>query len=276
MSDSWLHSSGYQEAESRCLLQWVKPQRSPVNYPELAWLGHASFSLACPNAFLIVDPVFKSWIGWYRRHVPLPHLDPLHRPNIVLLTHGHMDHLDPATIDRLEPGAIVLPAGSERLLPRRLRALAIPLQPYEEHSVSGLALTSVPALHGGWRYPWQRGLRAYGYIAQVADHCFYFCGDSAYGPHFVDIGRQWKIDTAALPIGAYSPRFFMRSRHMNPAEAWQAAHDLRAGEVVPFHFGAYRLSLESRAEPIQRFAALGDRQTIPWRLPVGLPCNDAG
>ena len=62
----------------------------------------------------------------------------------------------------------------------------------------------------------------------VADHArIFFAGDTAYGEFFHDIRRRLgPIDVALLPIGAYEPRWFMQSVHMNPAEAVQAHLDL--------------------------------------------------
>jgi L-ascorbate metabolism protein UlaG (beta-lactamase superfamily) len=61
----------------------------------------------------------------------------------------------------------------------------------------------------------------------------YFVADSGYGNgHYFRSARErhGPFALAALPIGAYEPRWFMRDHHMNPAEAVQALID--CGEVL--------------------------------------------
>lgn len=78
----------------------------------------------------------------------------------------------------------------------------------------------------------------------------FFAGDTAYAPFFRDVReRLGPIDLALLPIGAYEPRWFMQSVHMNPAEAVQAHLDLDASLSVGMHFGTFQLTTEGIDEP---------------------------
>ena len=80
----------------------------------------------------------------------------------------------------------------------------------------------------------------------------YFAGDTAYGAFFNDVRRRLgSPDVALLPIGAYEPRWFMRSVHMNPAEAVQAHLDLDAAESIGMHFGTFQLTNEGIDEPLR-------------------------
>jgi L-ascorbate metabolism protein UlaG (beta-lactamase superfamily) len=47
-----------------------------------------------------------------------------------------------------------------------------------------------------------------------------------------------------MPVGAYEPRWFMHSVHMNPAEAVQVHLDLEAVQSVGMHFGTFQLTTE--------------------------------
>ena len=87
----------------------------------------------------------------------------------------------------------------------------------------------------------------------------FFAGDTAYAPFFRDIReRLGPIDLALLPIGAYEPRWFMRSVHMNPAEAVQAHVDLDARQSIGVHFGTFQMTTEGIDEPLRALEAARD------------------
>jgi L-ascorbate metabolism protein UlaG (beta-lactamase superfamily) len=54
---------------------------------------------------------------------------------------------------------------------------------------------------------------------------------------------------AAIPIGAYEPREFMESAHINPEEAVKAFGALGAKRAIGIHWGTFKLTLEPMKEP---------------------------
>jgi L-ascorbate metabolism protein UlaG (beta-lactamase superfamily) len=85
---------------------------------------------------------------------------------------------------------------------------------------------------------------------------FFFAGDTGYSPDFKDIGARFgSFDLAAIPIGAYEPRWFMRVMHVNPEEAVKIHQDIRARRSVAMHWGTFILSDEPLDEPPHRLAA---------------------
>jgi len=85
---------------------------------------------------------------------------------------------------------------------------------------------------------------------------FFFAGDTGYSRDFKDIGQRLGfVDLAALPIGAYEPRWFMKIMHINPEEAVQIHQDLNARHSVAMHWGTFILTDEPLDEPPQRLAA---------------------
>ena len=82
-----------------------------------------------------------------------------------------------------------------------------------------------------------------------------FAGDSGAGPHWAEIcARLGEPDVALLPIGAYEPRWFMASVHMNPAEAVDAHISLGARHSVGMHFGTFQLTDEAIDAPERALA----------------------
>lgn len=108
-----------------------------------------------------------------------------------------------------------------------------------------------PAHHFSARGPFDRNRALWGgFMIRVADRHIYFAGDTAYAPLFREIrGRLGAPDLSLLPIGAYEPRWFMRSVHMNPAEAVQAHLELPSAQSIGMHFGTFQLTTEGIDEP---------------------------
>ena len=76
---------------------------------------------------------------------------------------------------------------------------------------------------------------------------FFFAGDTAYCPAFTEIGEQYGPFTlAAIPIGAYLPREFMRNVHVDPEEAVKIHMDVRSQASVGIHWGTFDLAFEVR------------------------------
>jgi L-ascorbate metabolism protein UlaG (beta-lactamase superfamily) len=85
---------------------------------------------------------------------------------------------------------------------------------------------------------------------------FFFAGDTGYSADFKDIGERFgSFDLAAIPIGAYEPRWFMRIMHVNPEEAVKIHQDIRARHSVAMHWGTFILTDEPLDEPPHRLAA---------------------
>lgn len=237
--------------------------------PTLHWWGHATMEVDWADQRVVIDPVASARIKVAPRRFEDRLLDTSREFDLILLSHAHMDHLDNSTLERLPASRIVLPKGSEDFLSKAVRKKhqVLPMAIGEKLNLGDLELIPVPARHGGWRYPWQRGYTACGFIIRRGERVLYLSGDTAMGPHFEAIAREYHPNYAVLPIGAYAPQWFLQSRHLNPEEAWQAAEVLGVDYLIPYHFGTYRLSLEPMEAPLLRFAHYDATRTAKWLLP---------
>jgi L-ascorbate metabolism protein UlaG (beta-lactamase superfamily) len=66
-----------------------------------------------------------------------------------------------------------------------------------------------------------------------------------------------------LPIGAYAPRWFMRSQHMDPGDAVRAFRALGAEKLVAMHWGTFKLTDEHLAEPPELLREVWQRSGLP-------------
>jgi L-ascorbate metabolism protein UlaG (beta-lactamase superfamily) len=238
------------------------------NAPHLEWLGHATLQVEWGGLSLLTDPVNSGRVKVAPRLFAEPVLIDSEPVDAILISHAHMDHLDNATLARLPSTRLYLPAGSERFLTDAVRARheVVPVQLWEPLRLGALEIIPVPAAHGGWRYPWQRGLFACGYVVRQGEASLYVAGDTAAGAPFAEIRSKYAPRYAVLPIGAYSPEWFLRCRHLNPEEALDVAAALGAEYVIPYHFGTFRLSLEPVDEPLRRFAQAALSREQKWFL----------
>ena len=69
---------------------------------------------------------------------------------------------------------------------------------------------------------------------------FFFAGDAGYSQDFADVDKRLgPFDLAAIPIGSYAPRWFMRIMHVDPAEAVKDTKRLACSNVLVNHWGTF-------------------------------------
>ena len=228
----------------------------------VTFIGHATFLIQTAAGNFLTDPMYSDRAGPFgllgprRVRQPAVRFEDLPAISTVLLSHNHYDHCDRATLARLakrfDP-VVITPIGNGALLKSTGLRKVEELDWWQDAKTSPLPLTLTPAHHFSARTPFDRNRALWGgFLIAIAHRRIYFAGDSAYAPFFREVRRRLgRIDLALLPIGAYEPRWFMRSVHMNPAEALQAHLDLEASESIAMHFGTFQLTTEGIDEPVR-------------------------
>ncbi len=191
-----------------------------------------SMTIIETNGLIIVtDPVFRM-VGVHQAPKSYT-FDRMPRPDLVFISHTHLEHFEPATLKRLDPDTPVwMPADkAHKASSLGLRALRA-VQEWESHRFKGIRLTAVPAMHSGG----ELGLVVEG------DRIVYFAGDTALDRElFRGIGHRWALDAVLLPIGDLHS-LGLPFRHISPRKAPQALRLL--GEprvVVPTHYSGMTL-----------------------------------
>jgi L-ascorbate metabolism protein UlaG (beta-lactamase superfamily) len=231
----------------------------------ITFINQASFLICLPSVTVLTDPIFSlrcspvRWAGPTRVRPPGIGMADLPRPDIVLLSHNHYDHMDlPSlrTLARLHAPRFITTLGNGRAL-CRLGITATELDWWQEASQGQLRITATPARHFSARTPFDRNRALWGGFTMTTHQGqVFFAGDSGAGSHWGEIrARLGAPDVALLPIGAYEPRWFMASVHMNPAEAVEAHLALQARRSVGMHFGTFQLTDEAIDAPQQALFA---------------------
>lgn len=222
-----------------------------------AWLGHATVYIKIDGFTIITDPVFSRWIGLNlgpltlglkRLIQPALELESVPKPDLILLSHAHMDHFDIPTLRAMEhPTQELVTARATTDLLRSTRYKRVQEIGWGEEIYVGPArIRAVEVNHWGARMRTDTWRGYNGYVIQIGKRRVFFAGDTANTDSFRQVGGA---DLALMPIGAYDPwiRF-----HCTPEQAWRMANDARADVILPVHFQTFRLSQEPSTEPIDR------------------------
>jgi len=220
--------------------------------PTLWWLGHSGFIVRFATITFYIDPCFST--PPHKRRLtaaPLNGGDVRHA-DLILSTHADPCHLDaPALIPMLEASKnakLVLPkSAAERAHEQGI--------PYDRMTTTNADLRieyfkdnlygrvyAIPSAHPRFDWTPGGGYPYLGYLIRFGRWTIYHAGDCVAYEGLVDRLRPFNVSVALLPIGG---------SNFSPAEAAQLAADIRAGWVVPMHYGTFGSNSEAGSEPHQ-------------------------
>jgi N-acyl-phosphatidylethanolamine-hydrolysing phospholipase D len=236
----------------------------------VTWIGHSTILLQAGGCNVLMDPIWSEraspvqFAGPRRLVAAAVELERLPPIDVALISHNHYDHLDKATVKalarRMPAIQWVVPLGLAGLIRKWGGSQVCELDWWSETRIETgrgrIEVAATPAQHFSARGLADRGRTLWCSWFVAAGNCrTFFAGDTAYHPEFGEIAaRSHPFDLLMLPVGAYEPRWFMRTVHMNPPEALRAYAELSsmqddAPALLPIHWGTFRLTDEPMEEP---------------------------
>jgi L-ascorbate metabolism protein UlaG (beta-lactamase superfamily) len=200
---------------------------------ELTWLGHATFRLDSPGGKRIyVDPFLHG-----NPKCPPGEVQP-ERCDLILLTHGHGDHVgDTVAIHQQHDCPVVAQIELRGWLTANGVAddgAAHSINKGGTCSVAGVKATLTTANHSSSTPDGSYAGEAAGIVLELEDgYTIYFAGDTNVFGDMSLIGRIYQPDVAVLPIGDHYT--------MGPREAAVALELLGVIRCVPCHYGTFGL-----------------------------------
>lgn len=173
----------------------------------------------------------------------------------MLISHGHRDHFDPASLAAI-PGApvVIVPRGLGPSARRNVRGEVVELVAGERWTAGGIVIDGIPARH--WISPGAPRAQPMGFLATGSSRV-YFAGDT--GKFAGLAGLRDAVDVALLPVGTWGPH--RGPGHLGPKSAAEVVALMRPALAVPIHWATLyprrldRLWSKPLAAPGDRFAA---------------------
>lgn len=251
----------------------------------IAWIGHSTVLINLFGKWIITDPVLFDRIGLYffggsigpsRLTPPALSIDEIPKPDIILLSHAHMDHMDYPTLKHLtkkypnQIDAITAYLTSDVIDDLPWKSISV-MDWNDEKIIQDIRFKALEVKHFGWRYPWERdrsrgymkdGRSFNAYVFEYGGKKILFGGDTALTEK-LRIAKDEEIDVAIMPVGAYNP---WRRNHCNPEEALQMASELNSKHFIPIHTKTFKQS----AEPFNEAIDWMKKSAPDFKINIGL------
>lgn len=226
---------------------------------QVAFAGHSTTLVELDGVRVLSDPLFRSALLHLQRHAPLVDLERYGRPEILLISHSHLDHLDKRSLKLIDKSThAIVPSDSAKLMRAQGFTNVTGVSAGDEVESNGLRVKAVHADHGGKRMPWNEPAETIGFVVEGSQR-FYYAGDTDLFDEMADLGP---LDLALVPVWGWGPK--LGEGHLDPARAAKAVELLRPRVAVPVHWGGYlpagmaKRRPDLLVDPPRKFRALVD------------------
>jgi L-ascorbate metabolism protein UlaG (beta-lactamase superfamily) len=222
----------------------------------IRYIGHATVLLEVDGVRILTDPFLRDRLGPLERHGPTPDADEIGPVDVVLVSHGHPDHLDRRSLEAVKGNpTVVVPRRLAATVRRWLGSEVVELRAGESRDVRGVQVEAVRAKH--WISPGAPRAQPLGFLIGGGS-CVWFAGDTARYPEMIAL--RGRVDVALLPVWTWGPH--LGPGHLGPDDAAEVVATVGARVAIPIHWGTlyprrlHRLWTGPLEQPGDRFAAV--------------------
>lgn len=221
----------------------------------LNWYGHATTLINMSDITILTDPVLTGYLGhFFKRVVDKPYDLRQIKVDYILLSHGHMDHLDFPSLRKLNKDAtIIVPKGYGKLMKLFGYKKVVVIRHGEVYEDENIKVTSIKAEHDGRRFYLGIDDESHSFLIERNNKKVFFAGDTAYTENFNSI----KCDVAIMPVGCYKPDRFAYM-HCTPEQSYKMFSNMDAYAMIPVHYKTFKISLENFDETFSTLKNIND------------------
>ncbi|MBU6996746.1 MAG: MBL fold metallo-hydrolase [Theionarchaea archaeon] len=185
----------------------------------LTWMGQSGFQIKTAQKIVYIDLVYYKK---YEKKIG----GLFEKADLILVTHAHGDHCQPATIEKVRTEATVVIAPSH--CAKKIKGEVEVLNLGEEKDIDGIMVRAAEA-YNVTRFrapgtPWHPKGYGNGYLITIAGETIYHAGDTDFIPEMRNLGN---VNVALLPTG--------NKYTMDNSEAAQAAIIINPEVVLSMH-----------------------------------------
>ena len=209
---------------------------------KITFLGHAAFKLEGAGVTVLIDP----WLSNPSLNTPVDQVGPV---DLILVTHGHGDHVGETVAVAQKTGATVVAIHElSVILARQGAPEVIGMNKGGTLPIAGCKVTMTHAVHSSAVEEGGNLIAAGdpgGFVIEFPNgFVAYHAGDTAVFKDMELIRELYHPELAMLPIGSHYV--------MSPAEAALACRLLKPRWVIPMHYGTFPVLTGTPAELIDR------------------------
>jgi L-ascorbate metabolism protein UlaG (beta-lactamase superfamily) len=191
----------------------------------ITMIGHSSVLIEAGGKKILTDPYWGMWgnLAYARLGVPAKSRQELSDVDGVLISHDHWDHVDGTYLRMLGDTPVIVPKPTRWLIKLLGGRNVSGIRAWESSHIGEVTITAVPAVH----------LTAtIGFVLKSENRQIYFSGDTYCRSFMRDIGRDFQLDVALMPVTTYRIPMTMGEK-----QAAQAVQMLKPAVLIPIHLG---------------------------------------
>lgn len=198
---------------------------------KITFLGHSAFKLISPKGVILyIDPFLSG-----NPKTP-PELKTVEKADLILVTHGHGDHVgDTVSIAEKTNAKVVVIPELGRYLAKKGVKNVVGMNKGGTYTTLGIAITMVHATHSSSATEGDQVIYTgdpAGFVIRLENgFTIYHAGDTGLFSDMKLIGEIYKPELSLLPIGSHYV--------MDPKEAVYATRLLGSRYVIPMHYGTF-------------------------------------